>query len=183
MDNRIVSVLTTTEPITVDEAKRYLRVTHTRDDSLITSMISQGRQLAETYLSKDILSRQRELYLPFVDREFDLPYAPIDTTVAITVTIDGTLQTVNEGYSTFGFENPSVRLGTTSYGRSGITRGAFYDVMVTYTTRGFGDEVKQGVLAATAFLYKAAGRADADSMANVATDYKSILAPFRKLYI
>ena len=171
-DYRIVSVLTATEPITLLEAKNYIRVTNDQDDTLIENMISEGRQLAETYLSKDILSRSREVFISYVDREIKLPYAPIDTDVDITVTVEDNLIAADQ-YSTFGYEDPAVRLSSVPA----------RDVKITYTTKGLGTEVKQGVLAATAFLYKAAGRGEMDTMKNIMTDYKSLLAPYRKLYI
>ena len=171
MDYRIISVLSANEPITLAEAKNYIRITNTQDDTLITSMITQGRQMAEAYLSKDVLSKQREVYIPFADQEFYLPFSPIDQSVALEIEVDGVAITTDD-YTTFGYENPSIRLN----------RGS-RDIKITYTTKGLGDEVKQGILAATAFLYKAAGRGNVMEFKNIYTDYKTFLSPYRRLYI
>ena len=174
MDYRVVSVLGE-ELISLAEAKSYIRITNTQDDLLVSNMISQAHSMAEAYLSKDVQSKQREVYIPFVDREFYLPFSPIDQSVALVVEVEG--QTLaDDDYSTFGYENPSIRL----------ERGS-RDVKVTYTTKGLDAEVKQGLLAATAFLYKGGGRMDSEGTAPgtryVSTDYKSFLAPYRRLYI
>ena len=180
-DNRIVSVLGSSDTIlTLDEAKLFVRVKNERDDDILESMIPQAIALAEAYLSKDILAKQREYYIPFVNKEIYLPWSPINTTIPIQVEVDGTILTLDEGYSTFGYENPSIRIGTSVYGERSQ---ASYDVKITYTTKGYGAELKQGVLAAVAYLYKASGRADLMQMSNVMTDYKTILAPYRLLYI
>ena len=170
MDYRIVSVLGT-DKITLAEAKNYIRITNTQDDTLIESMIGQAHNLAETYVSKDILAKSREVYIPYPCKEVFLPFAPIDTSVALVVTVEGSVLTAGD-YTSFGYENPAIRL----------QEGA-RDVKIEYTTKGLGDEVKQGLLAAVAFLYKAAGRGDLEKMKNVMSDYKALLAPYRRLYI
>ena len=170
MDNRVVSVLTANEPVTLAEVKLYLRINHDKDDTIIESMITQGRQMAEAYLSKDILSKSRETYIPYVTQEFTLPYSPINTSVDITIEVEGEETT---DFTTFGHSNPSVRLGFKPA----------KDVKISYTTSGLGTEIKQGVLAAVAYCYKASGRANLEEQKNIFTDYKSLLAPYVTLYI
>ena len=167
-DLRVVSV-TGTNKITLAEAKNYIRITNTQDDTLINSMIDNAHNMARAYLSKDIKATSYEYFLPFVTQEIELPFAPIDTSVALTVTVEGETST----FTTFGYANPSVRLDNL----------AARDVKITYTTTGLGDEVKQGLLACVAYLYKAAGRGDIMEMKHIMTDYKSLLAPYRRLYI
>ena len=185
-DNRVVSVLGSSDSIvTLEEAKLYVRVKNDRDDTIITSMIAQGIELAEAFLSRDILSRQREYFIPFVNKEIYLPFTPLLTTVPIQVEVDGVALVLDEGFSTFGYENPSIRIGTTSfrYNRPNESNAVSYDVKISYTTKGYGSELKQGILAAVAYLYKASGRAELGQMSNVMTDYKTILAPNKRLYI
>ena len=167
-DLRVVSV-TGTNKISLAEAKNYLRVTNTMDDTLISSMIVNAHNMARTYLSKDILATSYEYFIPYVSQEFLLPFAPIDTTVTITVEVEGEATT----FTTFGYDNPYIRLND----------GSGRDIKVSYSTTGLGDEVKQGLLACVAYLYKAAGRGDIMEMKNVMSDYKSLLAPYRRLYI
>ena len=173
-DVRVVSVIDSTEPITLEEAKNYLRIGNNADDTLITSQISAARELAENYLSRDILPRSRQVFFNRVTEPFTLPYAPINTAVDITVTVDG------DAYTEFevkGFDNPTVVINYQIE-----ENGDYYvidtrDVLVSYTTSGINDaSIKQGILACIAYLYY--GRD-----AKMATNYTSFLSPHRKLFI
>ena len=173
-DVRVVSVIDDTAPITLAEAKNYLRITNDQDNAEITSEITAAVELAENYLSRDILPRSRQVFFNRVTEPFTLPYAPIDTTVDITITVDG------DPYTEFevkGFNNPTIVLNYQV-----VENGEFYvidtrDVIVSYTTLGINDaNIRQGVLAAVAFQYY--GRD-----AKMATNYTSFLSPHRKLFV
>ena len=173
-DVRVVSVINSTEPVTLAEVKNYLRIANSEDDALITSQITAAVELAENYLSRDILPRSRQVFFDRVTEPFKLPYAPIDTSVDITVTVEGVDYTE---FEVKGFNNPTVVLNYQV-----VENGDFYvidtrDVLVSYTTLGINDaNIKQGVLAAVAFLYY--GRD-----AKMATNYTSFLSPHRKLFV
>lgn len=167
-DIRVVSVITQDEPVTLLEAKNYLRIDHTEDDDLITDMITQGRILAETCISKDILSKERELFTALVDRDIALPYAPINTTVDIVVEFTGVVVDENN-YELLGLDEPFVRLF-----------GPTADVTIKYTTQGITEGVKLGILAAIAYQYNQVVELDA-GMIN--TNYETLLAPLSTLYI
>lgn len=53
----------TEEPVTVDEAKDWLRITDESEDYLIASLIVAARQYAETFLQRAIVSQTWELGL------------------------------------------------------------------------------------------------------------------------
>lgn len=46
------------EPVTVEQAKQYLRVDHDEDDDLIESLIIAAREWAETYTEKTWLDNE-----------------------------------------------------------------------------------------------------------------------------
>ena len=173
-DTRVISIVSNTEPVTLQEAKNYIRIRHDKDNDLITSQISTARELAETYLSRDILPRQREVYMQVVDQPFKLLWAPIDTTVDITMTVDGVSFT---DFKVNGFADPTIIVD--SYGDY---NGEYKyintrNVKVQYTTAGLVDSnIKQGVLAAVAFLYY--GRD-----AKMSTNYTAFLAPHKTLFV
>ncbi len=160
-DLQVVSVIGDTEPVTLAEAKNYLRVTNTQDDTLITNMITQARVMAEIYLNSDIIAKQRRVYFEYLDDPINLYYAPI--TSVDEVTFNDVEQVEDEGYEVQGLTNPKIS----------IQNVAADKVAITYTTAGR-DEVgiKQGVLCAIAYLYH--GRTD---MVN--TNYKSFLSPYK----
>jgi uncharacterized phiE125 gp8 family phage protein len=51
------------EPLTLSEAKAYLRVTSTDEDALITGFIAQAREWAESYMSRALIEQTWELRL------------------------------------------------------------------------------------------------------------------------
>ena len=173
-DVRVVSVIDNTEPVTLAEVKNYLRIKNSEDDVLITSQISAARELAENYLSRDILPRSRQVFFNRVTEPFTLPYAPINTTVDITVTVEDVAYT---DFEVKGFNNPTIVINYQIEENGDYYVVTTRDVVVSYTTLGINDaNIKQGVLAAVAFLYY--GRD-----AKMATNYTSFLSPHRKLFV
>lgn len=183
-DFRIVQTTGTTEPITLDEVKNYLRLDNTADDTLITAMITNARLQAEKYLNSDILAKDREMFLTSIDEPFNLPYAPLNlqrdgdgVLTNFTVTVDGVVQTEGVGFELLGLDNPRIRLNTNieAFGRGG-NRGDFSPaqrVNITYSTLGLDNAmINQGLLALCAWLYY--GRT-----AKMGTNWKSWLSPFK----
>ena len=159
-DVRVNSTTGTADSIvTLEEAKNYLRVTNTQDDTLITAMISNAILQAEKYLNSDILAKTRTQYVGSAEEPFNLYYAPVASVQ--TVTIDGQEQST-ETYQLKGLDNPLV-----------CTDANGVNVVVNYTTQGITDgSVKQGVLALIAWLYYR-------GEAKMPTNWKSWLSPFK----
>jgi len=66
------------EPITLEEAKAWMRVDGATDDALITSLITQARELTENYLNISIV--ETTLVLTATERkELVLPYGPVNS--------------------------------------------------------------------------------------------------------
>ena len=175
MDIRIISTIGTEEPVTLAEAKNYLRINNTQDDDLITSIILNARMRAERYLNSDIVSKQRIMYLSNVDQPINLPYAPIATVV--TVTVDGETQTVDEGYYIRGLDNPLIEFDTYNdafnYRVESYSGNPAERVEITYTTSGLDFSlVKLGVLALIAELYYARTEP-------MKTNWRAFLSPFK----
>ena len=172
MDLRIISTIGTSEPITLAEAKNYLRVVNTADDALITSIITNARMQVERFINSDIVSKQRALFLPVVDYPINLPYAPVMQIDSVTV--DGE---ANADYGSNGLDNPLISFGLSSlYGYQSTrttTTTSFRNVQITYTTTGISDEsLKLAVLACVAWLYH--GR---DAV--MGTNWKAYATPFK----
>lgn len=51
------------EPLSADEAKKYLRIDGTDDDTIITSLITQAREWCEDYQGKKFITQTLELIL------------------------------------------------------------------------------------------------------------------------
>jgi len=77
------------EPVTLVEAKAYLRVDNTDEDTLISTLITAARQWVESYLDRALILRQLVLRLDTFPVEIELPQPPLSTfgtTTAVSVT-------------------------------------------------------------------------------------------------
>ena len=77
------------EPVSLVEAKAYLRVDNTDEDTLIGTLITAARQWVESYLDRALILRQLVLRLDTFPVEIELPQPPLSTfgtTTAVSVT-------------------------------------------------------------------------------------------------
>lgn len=161
MDNKIITTIGTTEPVTLEEVKNYLRITNSRDDAFIESIIPNARIRAERYLNSDIVSKQRREYFDCITEPINLRYSPIST--VDTVLIEGETMTVDTDYTVEGLDNPLFKLEQASADK----------VTITYTTAGIDAQlVKPGILALVAELYHSRTE-------KVSTNWRSFLSPFK----
>ena len=91
MKYRSLTTLTepVTEPVSLLEAKAYLRVDNTDEDTLIGTLITAARQWVESYLDRALILRQLVLRLDTFPVEIELPQPPLSTfgtTTAVSVT-------------------------------------------------------------------------------------------------
>ena len=94
---------TGSEPVSVSEAKAYALIDTTADDTEIGYLITSARRMIESFLNKDILAKNRKLYIPFVtDGIMQLYYAPVDTINSVTV---GTTAYTSDQYDVYGVLN------------------------------------------------------------------------------
>ncbi len=75
------------EPLTVAEAKQFLRIEHTADDALITQAIRAVREAAEQYVRCALLPQTWEYTVANPYRcEVRLPFGPAQSIASITAT-------------------------------------------------------------------------------------------------
>ena len=121
-----INSTTGSEIVTTSNAKDYMRVDTTADDTLIGQIVTEARIIIENYISKDIVAKTRSLYLSTVDERFVLPFSPIASIQSITV--DGTVTT---DYTTYGLDDTIIELGDLPS----------EEVIVNYTTAGMSDSL------------------------------------------
>ncbi len=74
------------EPVSLDEAKTYLRIDGENEDDLINSMISAARITTEKYIGLSIISQKIKLsYDECVPTEIILPYGPVTAIDSVTI--------------------------------------------------------------------------------------------------
>jgi uncharacterized phiE125 gp8 family phage protein len=84
------------EPVSLAEAKLYLRVDSTSEDSLISDLIVAARMSAEIYLKSSLISQSWKLiYNDYLDAEVSLLMPPVvDVSSVVIINRDGTSQAV-----------------------------------------------------------------------------------------
>lgn len=85
------------EPITLEDAKGFLRVLSSEDDVLIGSMISAARSHAEKITNNQFMLATYEIYFDKFENSFTLPRPPFDSLVSFTyVDADGVTQNFSD---------------------------------------------------------------------------------------
>jgi hypothetical protein len=126
MGSLVVSVAPSSEPLTLSETKSFLRVDHSNDDALITSLIIASRQFVEEHTGRALMPQTLNLfldgfrededplfegfrtgpYLNFYKNYIDLPRAPVQSVTNIVTFDDDDTQTI---FSTANYFVESTR--------------------------------------------------------------------------
>ena len=85
----VQTVPPTSEPLTLTEAKAFLRVLHSEDDAIIGSLITAAREKAETIMNRQLMPATFELYFDETRSAITLPRPPFVSLVVVAA-FDGT---------------------------------------------------------------------------------------------
>lgn len=114
----LVSLVTepAVEPISLAEAKTFLRVDGTADDALITLLISAARQWVETYTRRALVTQTwdcRFWDFPHLGQPFVIPKAPLISVTSITYTDENSVEQTwaSTNYSVRTFSGPTAGRG------------------------------------------------------------------------
>lgn len=140
------------EPVSLAEAKLYLRVDGADEDSLISRMIAAARLSAEQYMRTSLVTQSWKLiYDDYAPSCFELPYGPVQSVSSIVlVARDSSQTTVNSGNYYLSGNKQFLVVDTALIA---------HRVETTYVA-GFGDAVdvpaaiKQGMMVHIAKLYE-----------------------------
>ena len=91
-----ITATTGSEIVTVAEAKSFIRIDTSDDDTLLDNMIKQARIWSENYIGKDIVAKTRKYYLEQASSRFEIPFSPIASISSVTV------EGVSSNYTTYG---------------------------------------------------------------------------------
>lgn len=152
------------EPVSLAEAKLYLRVESPDDDALITQMIVAARQAAEQYLRRSLIVRQWKLAFDGgVAGEVALPMGPVQEIVSVSaIPEEDAPAIVNEAVYALNAARTRLRFlqPVTAY-RVEVLYLAGYDAAASVPA-----SVRQGMLAHVSELYD--GRSAAAGLPDVA---------------
>lgn len=88
-----------TEPVSRAEAKLYLRLDSSAEDTQIDSFIKTARTWVEQYTNKSLITQTWELILDYLQDEIPLKYAPVQSITSVkTYDDDNIASTVTNTY-------------------------------------------------------------------------------------
>ncbi len=171
---RIIAPIT--EPLTLAEAKLYLRIDGSAEDSLIADLIAVARELAEQYMRISLITQQWKIsFDDYVPEELLLPYPPIVSIESIMIFArDGSSVVVEPDSYFIGSSQDTLVFDTIIYG---------HRIEIIYNT-GYGNAadipspIKYGMLAHMAFLYEQRGEAE---IATLPRQSMALYSPFRRV--
>lgn len=163
------------EPVTLAEAKLYLRVDGNAEDVLVTSLISAARQCAEEFLQKSLMPQRWKLtFEDYAPVEIPLPRGPVQSIVSVkTISDTGAETTIATDQYRLSAAKDLLRLKTTLYAQR---------VEVVYDA-GYADAasvpgpIKYGMLAHIATLFDQRG----DAEETLPAQTYALYAPFREV--
>ena len=106
-----VSTAVASELLTVAEVKTHLAITHTDDDTYLTSLVKQVREAAERYCGISIGEQTRIWTFDFGEDEYKIPYGPVTSVTSVTKKSDvATYEalTVNTDYEVDGQQDKTI---------------------------------------------------------------------------
>lgn len=165
----------TTEPITLAEAKNYLKQDFTGDDAIITAMIVTARQYVEEYTQRSYAAKTLRVTFATTESDFRLPYPTVGTITAAEVLTspDATAEAFTD-YSR-PWSGDIITLNDPQEG---------WSYRFTYTTlaTSFGaDTAKSAMFMIIGDMYANRGNSVVGTItATVKTNVDAILAPLRR---
>lgn len=145
------TVTPASEPLTLAEAKLYLKVEHHEEDSLIEGMITAVRQAAEEYLRKSLITQGWTLtYEDYAPSVTPLPRGPVASITHVKIRDRlGNVATVSGNYYHLNAARTALHFNSVVLGN---------EVEIAYTAGygGAGDvpqPIRQGMLRHLAALY------------------------------
>ena len=141
LDTRIITDYTTLA-VSLADAKKYMKVSFSDDDAVITSLIKNATVWLENYTGKSYGSRRVEITIELNAREFYELNGPVTTLHSIEQVGQGTFTTGE--YELFGNQ---IKVYT-----SGI-----YYINFTYGFTTIPEDAKNDILSITAYTYQNRG--------------------------
>jgi uncharacterized phiE125 gp8 family phage protein len=167
----------TSEPVTLTQAKAFLRIEHSADDVAITSAIASARYAAETYLRAALLPQTWEYTLANpLESEVSLPFGPATTISSITLT--------NEAGTTTTMAAANYRLSVDGFRVLFVNAPLIEKLKITYAASSFASvsvvpaPISQGTLHHVAVITESR-----DGSAPIPVQSLNLYQPFRRVML
>jgi hypothetical protein len=168
MDNLVLDIQfsneSLVEPVTLPEARSWLKLDVSDDDTIVTELITVARQQCEGFLNISLISRTVTAWLQIGLDEIRLPYGPVKTITSVTNYKGDPIAGYQVKYELFKALDPCTEVKTV------------YDA-------GFNGSIpkqfKTAIKEQIAWLYT--NRGDAEVTETLSPIAKKILAPYRRV--
>jgi uncharacterized phiE125 gp8 family phage protein len=170
------------EPVSLAEAKLYLRVDSTTEDALISDLIIAARMSAESFLKSALITQVWKLtYNDYVDGRVELQMKPVQNVASVVIIArDGGTQTVSSANYYLNASRTKLIFDSQITGFAiDITYNAGYG-----TAAQIPPPIKYGILAHIAALYDARGLSnELLGQENLPLQVSSLYAPYREVVL
>ena len=122
IDYTLTETAPVVEPVTLQEAKNYCRVTTDADDTLITTMIVEARQAIEKVAGLSLIPKTAVVFFKNTGGNFPLPYGPVNSVSEIYDLRSGQIVAPSQ-YLLVGDKYPSLVYPTYDLIRATYTTG------------------------------------------------------------
>lgn len=168
MDNLVLDIQftneSTIEPVTLAEARSWLKLDVSDEDAIVTELITTARQQCEGYLNISLISRTITAWLEIGLGEIRLPYGPVKTVTSVSNNNGQLIEQFELKYEVFKALDPCTEVKTV------------YEA-------GFNGKIpkhfKTAILEQTAWLYT--NRGDAQQTEALSPIAIKILKPYRRV--
>lgn len=138
-----------TYPVTLTEAKNFLRVDYTNDDDLITDIIKAATEKAEKYMNRSVTQKDVIMSYTSFSNRIQLPYPPYLSIDSVTVKYRGEDTVLVEDSDFFLYGVRDLTIEFDKYYRDYQLQ---INASVGYTT--VPTAIKQGILKLIARMYE-----------------------------
>ena len=165
------------EPISLSEAKLFLRVDHSDEDAAISQMIQSVRETAEEILGSSLI-QQRWLFSVFgaVPLTLRLPYGPVSSVITVTSYNREGLATIQD-VNTYRLRDPHAL--AFDVGICAERTDILFEAGMGTSASDVPAALKQNMLQHLAYLYGFRSLDDAERMHDITRLY----APFREVQL
>ncbi len=170
--NLIITTPPEAEPLTLEETKEHLRITHDADDDALNALIRVAREMCEGYTSLALITRGCSLFLDGWHKDvIELPLPPLQTVSGITIydAAEAGAAFPSASYAVDARGVPARVMLTASPPLPGLPMGG---IEIAFTT-GFGDapedvpsSLREGMKRLVAHLYLNRGDAPETAIRN-----------------
>lgn len=175
------------EPLSTEEAKLHLRITHDEEDDYIDTLITSSRQWAENVTNRALITQSWRLKLScFPNKVILLPKAPLASVSSITyIDTAGTTQTLSSSvYLVDAAQEPgTVRL---AYGQSWPAIRSQHNAITVTFSCGYGAagssvpaSIRQAMLAVLATSYEFREDVTSGTISKVPEAAERLIWPYR----